>query len=54
MAKKAQQVLKSILFQNSKMSDVAMKAKYEKLIDQAEILQGRKPESFKNPAAKGK
>jgi hypothetical protein len=54
-AKKGQQILKYNLFQNAKLTGPDMVAKYKKLIDQLDLLQGRKPSSTtKKPATSGK
>ena len=47
LAKKGQQILKSILFQSSRLSGPEMVAKYTDLLKQLDVLQGPKPEAAK-------
>ena len=48
MAHQGQQLLKSILYNNPSL-DPELKAKYNKLVDQFDLLQGRKPTPSKKP-----
>ena len=48
-----QQLLKSVLYNNPSL-DPELKAKYNKLVDQFDLLQGRKPAPAKKPGDKKK
>jgi hypothetical protein len=54
MASKGEKILKSILYQDKTLSGPDMKAKYDKLIDDLEVLQGRQPASQKAVPGKKK